>query len=78
MSSSWKIADSSSNTGIEIDENIDIFTKKRKYNICDVIFTPENMKDLLDILATFIVQEFNSLTTLYSVAELRMVCCKVK
>jgi hypothetical protein len=36
------------------------------------------MKELLNALATFIDQEFNSLTTLYTVAELRMVCCKVK
>jgi hypothetical protein len=36
------------------------------------------MKELLDVLATFIAQEFNPLTTLYTLAELRMVCCKVK
>jgi hypothetical protein len=36
------------------------------------------MKELLDVLANFIAQEFNSLSTLYTVAELRMVCCKVK
>jgi hypothetical protein len=52
--------------------------KKRKYNIFDVIFTSESMKELLDVLATFIAQEFNSLTTLYTLAELRMVCCKLK
>jgi hypothetical protein len=36
------------------------------------------MKQLLDVLATFSAKEFNSLTALYTVAELRMVCCKVK
>jgi hypothetical protein len=46
--------------------------------MCDVIFTVESMKELFDVLATVIAQEFNSLITLYTVAELRMVCCKVK
>jgi hypothetical protein len=57
---------------------INIYTKQKKDDIVDVIFSEVVPLELSEMISDFIADTFNNLHTLFTVPQLHAVCGKVK
>jgi hypothetical protein len=65
-------------SGAAAKSQINIYGKKKKDYILEVIFSEAAVLDLFDLISDFIADRFNHLRTLFTVPKLRAVCGKVK
>jgi predicted DNA-binding protein with PD1-like motif len=63
---------------VVVKSQINIYTKQKKDDIVDVIFSEVAALDLSDMISDFIADSFNHLHTSFTVSQLRTVCGKVK
>jgi hypothetical protein len=57
-----------------VKSKINIYAKRKKDDIVDVIFSETAVQDLSDMISDFIADRFNHLRTFFTVPQLRAVC----
>jgi hypothetical protein len=57
---------------------INIYAKQKKDDVIDIIFDEGAALDLSHLISDFIADRFNYLPTLFTVPQLRCVCCRMR